>query len=127
MLQQYPSLKSATCCADTLHASIVDAEGKVYKCWCDIGVEDGQEGDLLNYYKPKNNLYLEYMFNDATKDLLCSKCKLLPICMGGCPYKRMTKDSDNCTNQKYILEKVTKEIIKSLKMKRELEKNNKKG
>jgi len=124
IMGQYPSLKSASCCADTLNASVVDAEGVIYKCWCDIGVEGRQVGSIFKPFKPSGSIYFDYMMLDPTTSEQCKDCNFLPICMGGCPYKRVKGNNDNCTNYKYILEHVTRNTIDALKTRCKVECTN---
>jgi uncharacterized protein len=119
-MSQYPISKSSSCGADNFSASVVDAEGSVCKCWCDIGVPDRQVGSIMEALPPPNNLYFEYMMLDATAVEPCKDCNLLPICMGGCPFKRLSQ-KDSCTNQKFILERTTRNAIETLKKRREKE------
>lgn len=44
----------------------------------------------------------EFLLFDVTQDAQCSKCKLLPVCMGGCP-KRRTEGRVDCPVKKYNL------------------------
>jgi len=44
----------------------------------------------------------EYMLYDPTDDIRCSKCKFLPVCMGGCARQRL-QGLNVCTEHKYIL------------------------
>jgi uncharacterized protein len=115
---QYPSLKSAACGADTFNASVVDAEGKICKCWCDVGVPDRQVGSIIEAVPPTNSLYFDYMMLDPTSTEPCKDCNLLPICMGGCPIKRLAEGKDSCTNQKYILERTTRSAVEGMKAER---------
>lgn len=48
-------------------------------------------------------VFLDYLLYDATTDSNCSECKYLPICMGGCPFKRINKTS-RCPAIKHGLE-----------------------
>lgn len=111
----YPSLKGNYCGADQVNSFVVDPEGYLYKCWNEIGDIDKSIGNI-NSMKEKiaptsiqfeNNLnYLTYSPFDSEK---CSECKLLPICMGGCPYFRLNANSgESCEKWKYSLEEVMK-------------------
>lgn len=41
------------------------------------------------------------MLYDPTYDMDCYDCKYLPICMGGCPNRRLRRSTNRCTNLKY--------------------------
>ena len=67
--------------------------GKLYKCWEIMGNEEHCYGVLEadGSIKVTNftvlNRYLHAA--DPLLDPKCQKCKFLPICAGGCPYKRI--------------------------------------
>ncbi|MCL2289169.1 MAG: SPASM domain-containing protein [Bacteroidetes bacterium] len=113
----YPTLKSATCGADSVSSFVIDSEGMIYKCWCDIGQENRAIGNVLKEIVPASDLLLKYMLFDPTTSETCGDCNVLPICMGGCPYKRVVGSSDNCTNHKYILQKCLNNAVSFFKNK----------
>ena len=61
---------------------VIGPSGELYKCEHDIGDKKCVIGDINNGY-----YYNDYMLNFLNKSLKkeCLKCKLLPICVGGCP------------------------------------------
>lgn len=97
------------CDADNENAFVIDPNGKIYKCWNDIGNTERSIGDLHQEHCDFSSLYYEYMTYDATEDKKCKKCILLPICMGGCPFDRVN-GNDRCPMYSYI----TKDIIMRL-------------
>lgn len=102
----YPRLITNSCIADTINGLLIDPTGLLYKCWCDIGIEDMAIGSLNPEDTERYNrtLFNEYMMYDATKDEICKECDLLPICMGGCPRKRID-GTNRCTMFKTDLDK----------------------
>lgn len=58
--------------------------------------------------------YMEYLLYDPTIDEMCIDCKLLPICMGGCPRRRIERVTERCRDYKYVLEEYLKDIAKEL-------------
>lgn len=101
----YPFLLTNVCGADSLYSFVIDSDGKLYKCWDEIGIESRQVGDILQDINI-NMLNINYMTVDATLNEECSKCKYLPICMGGCPIKFGEKD--NCVHFRYHLDRYLK-------------------
>ena len=118
-LNQYPMKKANACGADSLSALVVDAAGNVCKCWCDIGIEANQIYNIMDEQLTYSSLYFDYMLYDPTEALPCKECKVLPVCMSGCPYKRLKGEKDNCSNYKFILEKVMRDTIQKLQQRRE--------
>jgi len=108
---QYPTLKTAVCGADSANNYVVDAEGTLYKCWCDIGRDDRKVGSISSTNISTNNTLFKYLLFDPTTADSCKDCNVLPLCMGGCPYKRMAGNDDKCTNHKYILQKCLSDAI----------------
>lgn len=107
LMNAYPRLTANFCGADLKNSYVVDSEGYLYKCWNDVGVKEKSVGNLnadsLPEYIPNLDIFYSYMLYDVTQDPECKECKYLPICMGGCPFKRLTK-GNRCIDKKYILE-----------------------
>lgn len=84
-----PELQTGRCSATAEHSYIIDPQGNLYKCWNDIGKEQycvGNVKDGLN----NNRLIATYVIgSDKYSDPECLKCKLFPICDGGCNKQRM--------------------------------------
>lgn len=102
----YPMLRRNFCGADSVSACVIDADGLIYKCWSDIGMHDRNVGNINEIDNEFNHkLLLEYMLFDPTKDNECSKCKYLPLCMGGCPIQRLQSNAVQCDRIKYSLDR----------------------
>lgn len=116
-MNAYPRIVSNYCGADRYLSYVIDYEGNIYKCWNDIGITDrivgntGSDDEKSGTYN--TGLYYGYMHYAATEDEGCKHCNLLPICMGGCPYKRLM-GKERCVDKKYILENYLKDCAKSL-------------
>ena len=104
---RYPKPKTVFCGADRSSSYVINADGKIYKCWCDIGYEDRAVGTNIESIDISSKYYIDYMSYDVTKDSKCEDCNILPICMGGCPIKRLVDaSSDNrCDYNKFHLSK----------------------
>ncbi|MGV8155254.1 MAG: radical SAM protein, partial [Alkaliphilus sp.] len=93
---EYPSLKGNFCCADNNSSYVLTSDGGIYKCWEDVGIIEREVGNLLDdedtsllkQSKYINNTH-NYVMYDPTEDEMCKECKMLPICLGGCPIKRL--------------------------------------
>lgn len=94
----YPDRITASCCCDSVSAFVVDPKGILYKCWEEIGHEEYSLGDLINgrkKYYPKN--YYKYLLDTSITNEKCSKCSILPVCMGGrCPYRIANNTALSC-------------------------------
>ena len=107
--------KSNYCAADHYYSYVVDPLGKLYKCWSDIGISDRVVGDIAdNIYTELNFERLnEFILYNPTEDERCKSCKHLPICMGGCPYYRIS-NFKICDRHKYDLDIYMKQCVKIL-------------
>ena len=116
----YPHPKCVYCSSINLNSFLVDHEGYLYKCWCDVGNIQHSIGNIKNLnndfklsnlknYKSNTKLLTYSPFNNNE----CINCKILPICMGGCP-KIATKNPNNndCVCWKYNIDKLIEYTFK---------------
>jgi uncharacterized protein len=115
ILSKYPSIKTSFCGADNMSAYVIGADGELYRCWSDMGVKERSFGNINDSFGIANRALLDYMLFDPTLLENCSKCKLLPVCMGGCPFRRLSKIEDKCSIYKYMLENYLRKISQKLK------------
>jgi uncharacterized protein len=87
-----PFIKSGSCSAIYENHYIIDPEGFLFKCWADFGLEDRKIGHVstgITSWK----FVSEYMVNsDKFVDEKCLKCRIFPICEGGCNRFRVNKN-----------------------------------
>ncbi len=102
MLSRIPRLVSNYCGADSNNGYVIASDGRIFKCWNEIGI-DGREIGTLKEGIKENSLLHSYMLYDATQDPECVDCKFLPICMGGCPFMRMHNPKHRCPAMKHGL------------------------
>lgn len=90
---RYPSRFFTECAIRGSVAISFDPEGYAYKCWEVIGNKKYAIGKLnkdgkledINSVILNRHLYAA----DPLEDPVCSKCRYLPICNGGCPIQRI--------------------------------------
>lgn len=117
MLQKYPAILCRACGADDSSAYVIDADGKLYKCWSDIGISELSFGSVAKgVLNPMNEIL--YIKNDPTHDTKCSKCKFLPICLGGCPHDQRTGKAGRCLRYKYLHKLYMEDIAKIMNEKK---------
>ncbi len=87
----YPNPKVNYCGADYMNSWVIDDKGYMYKCWNDIGISERRIGNINNSknYIQSTDLLEKYSFFDPTVEKECKNCKMLPICLGGCPHNRL--------------------------------------
>lgn len=102
----YPRVKLNSCIADSVSGYVIDPDGKLTKCWCDIGHDEYCVGNIINNEVRFNRL-IEYFNYDIFRDPKCQTCSIIPICLGGCPRRRIDKMYDICeTTQKMVYQNI---------------------
>lgn len=107
----FPRLQQGGCCATALNAYVIDAEGDLYKCWVDVGKKDRAVGTVHGMKTINESLLADYLVGSSMyDDPECQECSLLPVCDGGCTYRRMRRDKENvvtdlCTPLKNNMER----------------------
>lgn len=112
LLYQYPYKITNFCGADAVNSLVINSNGDLYKCWSDIGFVDRKIGNINDNFSGNTSMYYDYMLYDPTEDEECKKCKLLPICMGGCPYQRVVNKKKGCNRFKENMDDFMKKIVK---------------
>lgn len=86
------------CGAHTLLSVGIDEKGRLFKCWESVGMPGFAFGNAKNW-DPKDPLdtasdpdQLTMYLNTAlpNHDAECAGCVWLPMCVGGCPHRRLT-------------------------------------
>ena len=106
---RYPERFFNECAIRNDMAIAFDPEGYAYKCWEVIGNKEyaigklNEEGQLTDINEKVLNRQLYGA--DPIDDPVCSECKYLPICNGGCPIQRIENKFEgghncNCTHYK---------------------------
>ena len=87
----------------------VGINGELYKCEHDIGIQKHAVGNIRNGLT-YNKYFLDFM--DLPLPKKCLNCKILPVCMGGCPHRRlMNNNNTECDFTINNLIKVVKHFI----------------
>lgn len=101
-----PNTKTVFCMADSQTSFLVDPDGNFYKCWNDV-TQAGKS--IFNLYDERRNehmLHNEEVWNswDAFQLKECLDCKMLPQCLGGCPYLGIQSLNSSETKKGYCQE-----------------------
>lgn len=100
----YPGIKANYCGADQINAFVIDPNGYMYKCWNNIGDVQTSVGNVCSLeneegWQLRNHAdWFEQTPFDSDE---CMGCQLLPICMGGCPYMKLSTKKLSCEKWKY--------------------------
>jgi uncharacterized protein len=104
------------CGANTLALHVIDPQANILKCWCHLGRADKnrvgyikEDGEVV--YTDYKTLAIWMSWNPFEIDE-CLKCKVLPICMGGCMYHNLMGETDTidigCTHRRHNIEEILK-------------------
>ena len=81
-----PRAISTYCMAEKANAFVVTPHGRLLKCWNEASDASAAVGHLI---QAEDNRMRRNAKNWRPRDIFrleCADCRLLPICMGGCPY-----------------------------------------
>lgn len=86
----FPTYNDKGCCATCASAHVIGPFGELYRCWEHIGKQQYIVGNIADNTMPREHLLLQYIkLGTPFSDKECKKCPILPICNGGCAYKRI--------------------------------------
>lgn len=105
--------RSTACSADAFCSLSVGPRGEIYSCWEHFGDESFIIGNINDgdFLEQKLRNASEYMTHDPTKIEECVNCKLLPICLGGCPYNRIQGKPTQCHEWKHDIEGSVRDYV----------------
>ena len=118
LIGSYPQIVHNVCSADSISGIVIDSDGLIYKCWNDIGIKEQAIGSIQNDTAENERVMLDYIMYDPTTDSECKSCKYLPLCMGGCPHRRIYAPEIRCHTVRYTLDKYITTIAKQIKDRR---------
>ena len=97
--KRYPIVKLNSCMADSRGGLVIDPKGNISKCWCDIGYSEYEIGNIKEGIKNYDRL-IKYCNYDVFSDEKCQGCNVIPLCLGGCPKRRVENNNSNCFSTK---------------------------
>jgi uncharacterized protein len=105
---RYPHLLlGGVCGADNESSFLVAPDGLLFKCWAQasLGVEHSIGSVFDDQVTPKQAANLHGFLDwDPLSNQECHECRVLPICMGGCPYLRLHGPAGaNCSPWRHFL------------------------
>jgi len=100
----YPRSANTHCMADQANSFVITPTGGVTKCWNEVGRQEAEIGHLLNPLTKDMKKNAQRWHKRDPFKLECRNCNLLPICMGGCPYRHLEQGSLDCHRWKGCLD-----------------------
>lgn len=87
----------------------ISADGKLYKCWDTIGVDDFCIGSIFDEKLEEEALEKWHNYKLPEKCLLC---EYLPICLGGCIRESIVNKTPSCPYDFNIYKEILKRLCK---------------
>lgn len=117
----YPRRKSNYCGADHINSLSIGPDGLIYKCWSDFGISENNVGNIMDLSRGKQlkASHISWLTWDPFDFNQCRKCKVLPLCMGGCPHAGMKVNGGRpeCSEIRFNLESTVKNHYRCIKIK----------
>ena len=107
-----PKKRIVFCGLKCMKNMAIGPNGDLYKCEHDFGDNSRSVGNVKTGLSQTQ--YLK-AFMDLKLSDKCKSCKLLPLCLGGCPSVRLFSGKENCV----ITEKIVTYMIKDFLFKKE--------
>lgn len=89
-LTTYPRPMITSCGAVGCNSALIEPEGDVHSCWNTIGEKHKRSGKLDASGIHSTNQCVQWQAWSPFREA-CRVCNVLPLCMGGCPYKTIHK------------------------------------
>ena len=87
---QKPRRRANACNADALNAFLILPNGDIHKCWIGTGtMEESLVGSVFD--GEFNHNLVKWLSLDVFEEKQYVDCKILPLCMGGCPAVSLRK------------------------------------
>jgi uncharacterized protein len=115
-IEKLPSPNHVFCMAQAVGAAVIDPEGNTYRCWHHVGDPDRASGNIRSVQDQTDLNFMRLFSFDPFEQTDCRECKLLPVCLGGCPSRRADRDFSNeemCESWKYNLSSMLEIIAAS--------------
>jgi uncharacterized protein len=105
-----PTPRTSVCIADKADGTVVDPEGRIYRCWNDM-TRPREVVDHLKLIPTIGMAKNKAKWDDWTPFKLseCRECKMLPVCLGGCAFEAMKTPNPShgdCTFWKHNIEEM---------------------
>ncbi len=111
-----PQYSPGGCGAISKNYIIIDPLGHIYKCWDEIGDIDAKIGDIREAV-PLNLNYTKWINYEFLTEAKCLDCKVLPVCLGGCPYKYIKTGKRECHPTKFNVKELVQLVYNTKKTK----------
>jgi len=87
----YPATQIGTCGAVNKSSAVIEPDGYVQNCWNTVGYKSLRTGELTKDGIVYNSKYVKWLGWTPFREE-CRDCNVLPLCMGGCPFRNLYAD-----------------------------------
>jgi uncharacterized protein len=121
-VQHYPGTQIGTCGAVRTGGFLVEPDGTLQTCWTVVGRKDTKVGEIVDSTLQLNDNYDKWLSWSPFEKKECESCSILPLCMGGCPYKSLfyaelpPTQKSACPSWKYNLKEMMKFVTEAQKL-----------
>ncbi|UCE23413.1 MAG: SPASM domain-containing protein [Candidatus Zixiibacteriota bacterium] len=115
-IDKLPAPSAVCCMSQIVNSFVVDPQGELYRCWNYVGDVSHSMGNIADVHNYQHPNFLKLFSVDPFEYETCRECNLLPICMGGCPDRRVSRGLSSeqvCETWKYNLEPMLEIIAAS--------------
>ncbi|KPJ51452.1 MAG: hypothetical protein AMJ38_00465 [Dehalococcoidia bacterium DG_22] len=93
------------CVADKVYGFVINYDGSVYKCWADLESLEEMRDMRLGHVDGALDaaLFTRWLSMAPWDDPECLVCKMLPVCLGGCPKAFLFRERNNCERKQCVL------------------------
>ena len=108
-IKNYPASNISLCGAIGPNSFVVEPDGILQTCWNTVGRKDTKVGSIKDSSIELNDNYNKWLSWSTFDKKGCKNCPILPLCMGGCPYKNIysyelaPSERSTCMSYKYNL------------------------
>ncbi len=115
-IEKLPAPMAVFCMAQQINGYVVDPKGNLTRCWNHVGDDKRTIGNIADPIDYEHRNFTHLFDVDPYEINECRECSVLPICMGGCPDRRIVqgvKKDELCQSWKFNLEPMLETIATS--------------
>lgn len=92
-----PTPNFGFCEAVSRNFYLFDPDGDNFLCWENVGRKEYSSSNKEKYLELRDYFVNTYSFHER----VCEKCNVFPLCLGGCPQKKLDGAVETCSTLKY--------------------------
>lgn len=91
LVHKAPTPISVYCMAQSVGALLIDPDGDMYRCYNHAGNKEKSVGNITDEINYQHPIFRDFFRFDPFREESCRSCEVLPLCMGGCPARRVDR------------------------------------